>query len=362
MQPITATRCTDPAVIRLDAQRNRMLARLPIITRPITAETLQSYLSRLAGCNALPISAWPLNQRKNPEFTAILEQLTGRTRRHLVSALPELRTPPALAEFPHLHDTVSPSATTRPACTYCVAAIAGRGRRATVFATHDQLICHRHQRWLGSQTLACLAAQQFSLHRCPAVMHANVRHRRLIRRWGRIAVHWRFDDALNAFHSWGRWLIVDNDPDIAQRRKALNINDAPPPMSPRNVASWYPNAVELTALLLSQTEDIKRTGRVTLDIVKRGSDHIAGHVVHNHRPAGSFDPYLRALHTTPLGPTREVGLPRPPETQPHTMTTEIEVAISQSAPTKMSRPARACSVLLAHHRSGAMDCDRKTEQ
>lgn len=53
-------------------QRNRMLARLPIATRPMTGETLESYLSRLAGCNALPISAWPLNQRKNPEFTAML--------------------------------------------------------------------------------------------------------------------------------------------------------------------------------------------------------------------------------------------------------------------------------------------------
>lgn len=49
-----------------------MLARLPIATRPMTGETLESYLSRLAGCNALPISAWPLNQRKNPEFTAML--------------------------------------------------------------------------------------------------------------------------------------------------------------------------------------------------------------------------------------------------------------------------------------------------
>lgn len=58
----------------------------------------------------------------------------------------------------------------------------------------------------------------------------------------------------------------------------------------RNVASWYPNAVELTALLLSQTEDIKRTGRVTLDSVERGSDHIARHVVRNHRPEGAYDP------------------------------------------------------------------------
>ena len=46
-----------------------------------------------------------------------------------------------------------------------------------------------------------------------------------------------------------RRVIVDTDPGIAQRRKALNINIEEPPTSPRNVASWYPNAVELTALL-----------------------------------------------------------------------------------------------------------------
>lgn len=74
-----------------------------------------------------------------------------------------------------------------------------------------------------------------------------------------------------------------------------------PLMSPRNVASWYPNAIELTALLLQQTEDINRAGRVTLDIVERGSDHIARQVVHNHRPEGAFDPYLRALQITPFG-------------------------------------------------------------
>lgn len=145
----------------------------------------------------------------------------GRSRRPLVSALPELRTPTVLAEFPHLHDTVSPSATPRPACTYCVATIAGRGRRATVFATHDQLICHRHQRWLGNGALTCSAAQQFSPRSCPTIVRANVRHQRLIRRWGHTAVHWRFADALNAFHSWGRWPIVHNDPGIAQRRRPL---------------------------------------------------------------------------------------------------------------------------------------------
>jgi hypothetical protein len=58
--------------------------------------------------------------------------------------------------------------------------------------------------------------------------------------------------------------------------------------------AWYPNAIELTALLLPQTQHIKGKGRVTSDTVERGSDHIARHVVHDHRPAGAFDPYLRA--------------------------------------------------------------------
>lgn len=360
MHPII-THAANPIGNRLAAQHRRPLARLPIVTKPITAETLASFLSRLANCNALRTSTWPLNQRKNPEFVGMLERLTGRDRRHLACALPELRTATTLAELPYLHQAVSSRAGTRPACGYCVAAIAGCDVGATVFATHDQLVCHRHQRWLGNGVLACTSAQQFSLRSCPTIAHASVRHRRLIRRWGRTAVHWRFDDALNAFHSWGRWSFIYDDPGIARRRKALNINTEQPRMSPRNVAAWYPNAVELTSILLSQTEAIKQAGRVTLDIVERGSDHIARHVVRDLRPEGAHDPYLRALGTTPVGPTREVGLPLP-KTPPLPMTTETDDAISQSVPPKLSGTAKSRSKLLTHPRSDAMDCARKTER
>jgi hypothetical protein len=305
--PIT-TPNTAPNVDGCFGKRNRPLPRLPIVTRPITGETLESYLSRLCTRNALPISAWPLNQRKNPNFIAMLEQLTGHTYRQLVCALPELRTPATLAKFPHLHDTASPGAPRRPACTYCVAAIDGQGKHAMVFATHDQLICRRHHRWLGSGTLVCTAEQQFSLTNCPTIVRANARHRRLIQQWGRADVCWRFDDALTAIRSWARWPIVDHDPGIAQRRKTLNINIERPPLSPRNIASWYPNAIELTSLLLRQTADIKQAGRITLDIVERGIDRISRHVMLNHRPEGARDPYLKALKATPLGSTAEVGL------------------------------------------------------
>lgn len=286
------------------------LARLPIITRPITAETLESFLSRLANGNALSTTTWPLNQRKNPEFIAMLEQLTGHDRRRLVCALPELRTPTTLSEFPHLHQAASHRAGRRPACTYCAAAVARRRETATIFATHDQLICHRHQRWLGTSMLACTAAQQFSVRECPAIAQANKRHRRLIRQWGRTAVHWRFDDAVRAFHYWQGWPIVDNDPNIAHRRQALGINVKQPPISPHNVASWYPSAVELTSLMLSQDVAIKQTGKVTIEIIERGRDHIARHVVLDHRPEGAWDPYLRALRDrTPFSPTQEAGVP-----------------------------------------------------
>jgi hypothetical protein len=307
MQPTTTPNAA-PNLLGWPVEYDRPLPRLPIVTRPITGETLESYLFRLFNHNALPISAWPLNQRKNPDFIAMLEQLTGHTCRQLVCALPELRTPATLAKFPHLRDTASPRAPRRPACTYCVAAIDGQGKHAMVFATHDQLICRRHRRWLGSGTLVCTAEQQFSLTNCPAIMRANARHRRLIQQWARADVCWRFDDALTAIRSWSRWPIVDHDPSIAQRRKALNINIEQPPLSPLNIASCYPNAIELTSLLLQQTADIKQAGRITLDTVERGIDHISHHVVLNHHPEGARNPYLKALKNTPFGSTAEVGL------------------------------------------------------
>jgi hypothetical protein len=154
-----------------------------------------------------------------------------------------------------------------------------------------------------------------------------MRHKRLIRRWGRPAVRWRFDDALNALHAWSRWPRVYDDPAIARRREIFNANTEQPRLSPHSVACWYPNAVELTSLLLIQTEAIKHAGKLTLDIVEHGIEHIARYVVRGLRPDGAFDPYLRALATAPFEPTCEVGY-RPATAV--TVAGEVRVGLNES--------------------------------
>ena len=98
---------------------------------------------------------------------------------------------------------------------------------------------------------------------------------------------------------------------ISRPRQALHVDLDGPLWSPRKVASWYPNAVELTHMLPQQDKEIRQAGRVTLDIVDRRIEHVSRHVVLNLRPAGTDDPYLRAVNTTPFGSPSEVGL-RPP--------------------------------------------------
>jgi hypothetical protein len=280
-------------------------ARLPIVAKPLKAETLSSYLSRLAQRNRLSPTGWPQNAAKDPAFTTVLMSLTGFSERQLVSALPQMRTPKTLANYRYLIGTVSASASIRPACQFCVAAAGGRGEHAEVFRTHDQLICRRHRRWLGRPGLST-TDEQFSLDRCTGILDANTRHRRLIRNWGRQAARVRFEDSICAFQVWRRWSRVTSDPGIEARHQALGINADEWPMTPRDVASWYPNTVELTALLLQQTHAIAREGRITLDIVEAGIDYVATYVVRGLRPAGAWDPYLRALRRAWPGPAAEV--------------------------------------------------------
>jgi hypothetical protein len=49
--------------------------------------------------------------------------------------------------------TFAAEQTERPACTHCVSARCVRGADVRVFASHEQLLCLRHRRWLGSGDL-----------------------------------------------------------------------------------------------------------------------------------------------------------------------------------------------------------------
>ncbi|WP_327287535.1 TniQ family protein [Streptomyces sp. NBC_01198] len=165
------------------------LRMLPVTPPPMHAETIGSYLNRLADANRLPVQFLSIllghnrhhrrdDNRTNhwtPETLLRLSSLTGRTPAELSHAIP------ALAVISELADgtlrAVSDQADEilrRPACRRCMARRGVHGLVVRNIPPHEA-VCRRHHRWL-------LGDEQYRLHALPEVRQANRRHRRLTRR------------------------------------------------------------------------------------------------------------------------------------------------------------------------------------
>ncbi|WP_411815453.1 hypothetical protein [Gordonia sp. SND2] len=281
------------------------LAPLPFRVRPLQCETTKSFRERIATRNHISASAWPLNSRGS-ELKSVLARLASIKPVALVTALPELRSASDIAEYPHLAGMVAASAPIRPACQLCVAARDSQAAGATVFASHEQVICYRHSRWTGGGTLRCSANEQFSVSSVPEVPSANVRHHRLIARFGRGAVHTTFHDALSAMLYWHDWSVFARDPGISHRRQALGL---PPDIhghNPRDIAAWYPNAVAMTELVLRQILAIRATSAPDPDLLAAGLQEFEDSVIAGLRPSGANNPFIAARRQTSFPAVGEV--------------------------------------------------------
>lgn len=276
--------------------------RLPLLVSPMASETLDSFLGRITDRNLLR-PGWLPQLSRNPEFLADLTELTGLTERALVSALPELRTPTTLMRWPHVAGQVSKRAGVRPACTHCVAARTGsRAPGVTVFASHDEILCPVHRRWTGSPELNCASHEQFSIRVCSEIAVANLRHRRLINRWGRDTTYSCFTAAVTCFSTWSGWPAISRVPEIMQRRKQLGIRDEAHPLTPRQIAAWYPNTVALTEIIIALRHKVETRRSSKATAVAEGLAQL-DNLVPGLTPSGASDPFRRAilaeLHTPP---------------------------------------------------------------
>lgn len=285
---------------RRKVRQHREVARQPLLAplSPMAAETLHSYLGRLSERNLLR-SLWARDLMHAPDVTAAMADVTGLPERHLISALPELRTAHSIKQWPYLTGQVSAWAGTRPACSHCTTARIGPGPpRVEVFARHEDLICFRHARWIGSSELKVPVHHQFAVHGCPDITVANRKHRHMIKQWGRPAV-------LNAFHwavicltKWARWREVINAPDIAQRWRTLGVTNDSLPCSPQEIAAWYPNAVALTAIIVPNHH------RWPVGPESSRQEIVADSLTHLQRvipgiaPSGADDPFRQAIVAT----------------------------------------------------------------
>lgn len=226
-----------------------MLRPLPRPVPPFRDETTTSFVRRLAEANRLDPAALRAHlaqhTRKNaPVPLGRLAAVTGMPPRALAYAMPQLCGPEELAG---LHVADRPRARSGwafIACRHCTASHVC-ARPVTRWATHDDVVCRQHRRWISED------AEQPDLSRQPEILDAHRRHRWLIRRHGRHAVMRAFRDA---HHICIGWRLEGRRDKGFERRLAIFHG-----RGWRDLDQWsqtfdaatYPQSVALTRLLAS---------------------------------------------------------------------------------------------------------------
>jgi hypothetical protein len=105
---------------------------------------------------------------------------------------------------------------------------------------------------------------------------------------------------------WSEWPVVMRAPDIQRRRQELGITEETPWPHPKVVAAWYPNAVALADLIMSQRRQVARKRRLTAKIYAAGIAEFQERVIPGFEPDGACDPYRRAIVEDRLEPDTEV--------------------------------------------------------
>ena len=232
---------------------------LPVLLAPVHHELLGSYLHRLADANHLTIRGLSREIGPGRYHRRDSDDLTGWTPRAVsrLAALTGTSTSTLLHALPVLRITALTGQPTAPgpplapwhahACMLCAARRGVHGL-AIIRVFPHQRICHRHGRWHGGGTQRPLRA------RLPETLHANVRHRKLVRRHGVVAVTERF---LQAQELTQQWLTGDGPADLKHRwQRRLDLLGQDPygdphrPSPARIELVTYPETVTMTGLAL----------------------------------------------------------------------------------------------------------------
>jgi hypothetical protein len=221
---------------------------LPRPLPPYPNEMVKSFIARLEIGNGLGLGDLGLDKKaSSAELPVMLSELTGRPIKQLLLALPDLhrRSYPrqTIVKVPRRDEIAG----TRLACQRCTLA-RGAGDQVIVWATHEDVVCHRHQRWLGP---TWDTSGQFDVRGCLEILQAQRRHRNLISRHGRHRVAASYEFALSRCH---RWFASGYHYTTALNR----LNELQRPgnhrsaeVGPQLWAGLYPNVVALTAILAS---------------------------------------------------------------------------------------------------------------
>jgi TniQ len=231
-----------------------LVRRLPVTSPPAPYETVASYLRRLERINHLRRDVLPETvtaSRRPPQRElsgdAIdierLSTLSGFPADILRHAIPSLRRPQPPRRLFHRY--------ARPACPGC----AGRRQRGQVrcLLPSYAYVCVRHRTWIGGQPASWVHDHEppLNVSRLPVLITAQRRHHRLIRRHGQQAAA---EALLISQQSLERWLHGMFPMERQAARLDILLHPEWEHISmnhPAYFASYYPEAVRLTGLLLS---------------------------------------------------------------------------------------------------------------
>jgi hypothetical protein len=228
--------------------------RLPRTAPPLRWETYDSYLGRLAAANRVSfddLDEIAHHYHDDPAVLGQLAALTGYPADALRHAIPELFHHQALGatglrgRCPAPREFINDI---RPPCQHCAAAAGADPHIARIWATHDANICLRHHRWTGDGNDE--PGHQLDLRPHPDIVHAQIRHQRIVRRYGRPATR-------SAFHcARGLWIHMSTTPGYTQQRQArtARLRDQTGAATTEETAAnaaAYPETVAFTALLAS---------------------------------------------------------------------------------------------------------------
>jgi hypothetical protein len=172
----------------------------------------------------------------------------------LAYALPELRPQYSEQHSLALRGRTLPTKpnTIRPACRRC-AATRTAADRIDMWYRHEHNLCLRHRLWVGPG--ADQPRDQVDLTAHPDIVHAQVRHLRLIRRHGHGIVRTAYRTArliweTLTYRGWGLPLAIARD--VPLSAKFGHESWPADSRDPVHVAATYPEVITLTQLLVSE--------------------------------------------------------------------------------------------------------------
>jgi TniQ len=232
---------------------------LPRTCRPAPDETTGSYLLRLAAANRVTgpdlISYLTVGTSQSIANVtlAALATASGQPPLVLAYALPELRSHYPGQHAMALRGRTLPAKpnTVRPACRRCTATRTAAGR-IDMWYRHEHNVCLRHLLWTGPG--AGNPRDQVDLAAHPDIVHAQVRHLRLVRGHGHGIVRTAYCTAREIwetliYRGWGVPCTVIRDMHLPAW---FGHQDwAGDPRDPVHQAAIYPEVITLTGMLVS---------------------------------------------------------------------------------------------------------------